>query len=158
MVDTLVFNYNGTIKDIKINEDLINNNKVDILNLCKLCNFRKIINFDILYDNTILYNKKVYKIQIWGRNTGKINVLNKNELPVNNNIFGNCIMLCYNNNKLISLTLDFWNMLKSNIDNNIKIDNSKTETNNTNYDDNCLLNFSEILTKEEYILSDDDDD
>ena len=157
MVDTLLFNYNGTIKDIKINEDLINNNKVDILNLCKLCNFRKIINFDILYDNTILYNKKVYKIQIWGRNTGKINVLNKNELPVNNNIFGNCIMLCYNNNKLISLTLDFWNMLKSNIDNNIKIDNNKTETNNTNYDDNCLLNFSDILTKEEYILSDDDD-
>lgn len=157
MVDTLVFNYNGTIKDIKINEDLINNNKIDILNLCKLCNFRKIINFDILYDNTILYNKKVYKIQIWGRNTGKINVLNKNELPVNNNIFGNCIMLCYNNNKLISLTLDFWNILKSNIDNNIKIDNNKVETVNNNYDDNCLLNFNDILIKEEYILSDDDD-
>ena len=90
MVDTLVFNYNGTIKDIKINEDLINNNKVDILNLCKLCNFRKIINFDILYDNTILYNKKVYKIEIWGRNVGKSNVLNKNNLPLNNNVFGNC--------------------------------------------------------------------
>ena len=44
MVDTLVFNYNNTIKDIKINEKLISNNKVSILNLCKLCNFRKEIN------------------------------------------------------------------------------------------------------------------
>ena len=160
MVDTLVFNYNGTIKDVKIHEDLIFNNKVNILNLCKLCNFRKEINFDILYDNSISYNKKVYKIQIWGRSIGKINVLNKNDLPINSNIFGNCIMLCYNNNKLISLTLDFWNILKPNIDN--KINNIKTETNpvetfnNNNYDDNCFLNFSDILTKEEYILSDDD--
>ena len=62
-------------------------------------------------------------------------------------------------NKLISLTLDFWNILKPNIDNNInniKPDNNIVESFNNNYDDNCLLNFSDILTKEEYILSDDD--
>ena len=164
MVDTLVFNYNNTIKDIKINEKLITNNKVSILNLCKLCNFRKEINFDILYDTTILYNKKVYKIQIWGRSQGKINVLNKNDLPTQCNIFGNCIMLCYNNNKLINLTLDFWNTLKSNLEsksNNIKIDTKETQlidnnNNNNNNEDNCYLDFNDILVKEEYILSDED--
>tara|TARA_Y100000389_G_scaffold205015_1_gene261992 strand:- start:1163 stop:1657 length:495 start_codon:yes stop_codon:yes gene_type:complete len=164
MVDALVFNYNGTIKEIKINENTINNNKISILNLCKLCNFRKETNFDNIYTESILYNKKIYKIEIWGRNVGKTNVLNKNNLPLNNNVFGNCVMICFNNNTLINLTLEFWNLLKTHIDNNkdemYNEDNKNTEKNNEYYvvnnEYNDELIFSNILQKEEYYLSDEE--
>ena len=167
MLSTIVIEYTNILKQINIESSKIINNKINILDLCKLCNFRKDKDFDIIYTWNLIFEKKNYNIQIWGRNQGKPNMINNYIFPdkENKNIYGNCIVLCYNNSELIDLNIEFWNNLIKFIKNDINVieeaDNDisdEEEENNYNEDILDIINTSKQLEKDNYILSDTDED
>ena len=169
MISTIIIEYINNIKEVTIESNKIVNNKINILDLCKLCNFRKEKDFDIIHTWNLIFDKKNYNIQIWGRNQGKPNMINKYIFPdkENKNIYGNCIVLCYNNKELINLNIEFWNKLINFIknDNNVieGIDNNDYQESEENYiidneDILDIINTSKQLEKDKYILSDSDED
>ena len=65
--------------DSKYTEKKIDNVKIELI--CKACGFRKIENFDKRYTWKINTNEKTGFIELWSRNFGKEQSINKCELP-----------------------------------------------------------------------------
>ena len=118
MTQILIIEKSG---NIKVKADVTYEN--DIIELYKTCGFRKqdgfvkICNWD--------------SIELWGRLTGKNNLLNNYKFPSpidKTEIFGNCILIRILDNKFIDMTESIWNQILSG--NNIvrSIDNINLNT------------------------------
>jgi hypothetical protein len=109
-VNLLIISYKGLIRETTIknfNEDA----------LYKKCCFKNNDYFKNHYSWDIEYNDKEYTIKLFGKNNGRVNLLNTFEFPsyINTDIYGKCIILCTERNgNLITnanLTIEMWELI-----------------------------------------------
>lgn len=143
---------------LKVNIDgIIVEDKIENINdLYKKCGFRKNTDFKNIFTNNL--------IEIWGKTKYKKDKLNSNtniNKLTNTNIYGICAIIKRENDTILDLNLEMWNLfIKSIIENdNIENDNSisdiELEINSISDDDNSINNNEDSenseLKEEKYL-------
>lgn len=132
------------LKDASIKIENINESDISC-NLFKKCSYRKNDNFVNIFN----INYKTYEFEVWGKNKGKENLLNKFNFTkyFSSKIYGDCLILLKNNN-YINFDLLIWQKLfQQEIDENES--NSEDEENENEFNSIELNEESFIYTSEE---------
>lgn len=108
MVKVVIVNKNGDCSNLEFkgsyDEDLF-----------KKCSFRKADGFSSQHTWKTKINNDVYNVTLWGRASGKHNVVNKFEFPppMDTTLFyGNCALVAFDKDQEpVDMTLDTWNKI-----------------------------------------------
>lgn len=100
-------------KSGKVNEKTSKNLIID--DLYKKSGFRKNIGFNNIHTWNLNFDKTNYNIKLYGKTTGKNNLINNYDFPPPIDsmlLYGNlCIVSVDNDNNILSLSLNLWNSI-----------------------------------------------
>lgn len=108
MTSYLIIDKMGNINEKKYKKKFV------IDDLYKKCGFRKNNGFNNIHTWNVDINSNKYIIKLFGKKEGKSNYENKYDFPPPIDkllLFGNCCLICYNNDEIISLTTSLWNTI-----------------------------------------------
>jgi hypothetical protein len=134
MIEVLKILKDASIKIENINESDIPDN------LFKKCSYRKNENFIKIFN----INFKNYEFEVWGKNKGKENLLNKFNFTkyFSSKIYGDCLILLKNNN-YINFDLLIWQKL---------FEEEITEIESSSEDEDDEAEFNSIELNEESFI------
>ena len=108
MVKVVIVNKNGDCSDIDFSGSYDND-------LFKKCGFRKADGFSNEHTWHTKMSDETYNVKLWGRTSGKHNVINKFEFPPPMDttlIYGNCALVALDKSEdPIDLTVETWNKI-----------------------------------------------
>lgn len=153
MPSFVIVEKNGSVK-------LSSSKTIDVSDLYKKCGFKSNAGFHCAHTWTVEFNNIEYKIQVYGKTTGRAGSENKYEFPPPIDsilFFGSCAVINMQDDKIVDIDANEFNDIMEHLQGGYSdIESEETETSDDS--DSAVPKTKQGYMKDDFVVDDDDID